>query len=166
MPGRISTAIGGASVVALTVGLASACGSSGSGGSSGSSKKTMELIVGTKSDDFYVTMECGAEKEAKKLGVKLTVTGPATFSVPQQKPLIDAAQVSKPDALLIAPTDSSALDPDLQKVVKGGTKLIFVDTIVAIEADDTLVLRVKPDNVKIQVTRASVSSLVSTEGKK
>ena len=66
----------------------------------------MELIVGTKSDDFYVTMECGAEAEAKKLGVKLTVTGPATFSVPQQKPLIDAAQVAKPNALLIAPTDS------------------------------------------------------------
>jgi ABC-type sugar transport system substrate-binding protein len=128
MPGRISTAIGGASVVALTVGLASACGSSGSGGSSGSSQKTMELIVGTKSDDFYVTMECGAEKEAKKLGVKLTVTGPASFSVPQQKPLIDSAEVTKPDALIVAPTDSAALDPDLLKVQKGGTKVIFVDT--------------------------------------
>jgi ABC-type sugar transport system substrate-binding protein len=137
MPGRISTAIGGASIVALTVGMVSACGSSnssggggggGNGGSKSGSGKTMELIVGTKSDDFYVTMECGAEQEAKKLGVKLTVTGPATFSVPQQKPLIDAAQVSKPDALLIAPTDSAALDPDLQKVVQGGTKLIFVDT--------------------------------------
>jgi preprotein translocase subunit YajC len=41
----------------------------------------------------------------------------------------------------------------------------IVGTIVAIE-DDMLVLRVKPDNVKIQVTRASVSSLVSSEGKK
>jgi ribose transport system substrate-binding protein len=125
MPGRIITAVGGVSVVALTVGLVSACGSS-SGGSSG--KKTEDLIVGTKSDDFYVTMECGAEAEAKKLGVKLTVTGPATFSVPQQKPLIDAAQVSKPDALLVAPTDSQALDPDLLKVKKNGTKIIFVDT--------------------------------------
>jgi len=126
MPTRISSSIGGVSVLVLAVGLASACGSSGSG--SGSSAKTMELIVGTKSDDFYVTMECGAEKEAKKLGVKLTVTGPATFSIPEQKPLIDGAEVSKPDALLVAPTDASALDPDLLKVQKGGTKLIFVDT--------------------------------------
>jgi ABC-type sugar transport system substrate-binding protein len=126
MPGRITTAVGGMSVVALTVGLVSACGSSSGGGSS--AKKTEELIVGTKSDDFYVTMECGAEAEAKKLGVKLTVTGPATFSVPQQKPLIDAAEVSKPDALLVAPTDSQALDPDLLKVKKNGTKIIFVDT--------------------------------------
>ncbi len=47
-------------------------------------------------------------------------------------------------------------------VTSGG----IVGTIVAIEGDDTLVLRVKPDNVKIQVTRASVSSLVSSEGKK
>lgn len=42
----------------------------------------------------------------------------------------------------------------------------IVGTIVSIESDDTLVLRVKPDNVKIQVARSSVSSLVSPEGKK
>src|SRR5579883_1382394 len=42
----------------------------------------------------------------------------------------------------------------------------IVGTIVAIESDDTLVLRVKPDNVKLQVARSAVSSLVSSEGKK
>jgi preprotein translocase subunit YajC len=42
-------------------------------------------------------------------------------------------------------------------VTNGG----IVGTIVAIEGDDTLVIRVKPDNVKIQVTRGSVSSLIS-----
>ena len=46
-------------------------------------------------------------------------------------------------------------------VTSGG----IVGTVVAIEGDDTLVLRVKPDNLKIQVTRASVSSLVSGENK-
>jgi len=35
----------------------------------------------------------------------------------------------------------------------------IIGTIVAIE-DDTLVLRVKPDNVKIQVARSSVSSMI------
>ena len=42
----------------------------------------------------------------------------------------------------------------------------IVGTIVAIESDDMLVLRVKPDNVKIQVARSAVSSLVTGEGKK
>lgn len=124
MRSRLTVTIAGVAVLALTATTASACSSSGGS----SSKKTMELIVGTKSDDFYVSMECGAKKEAQKLGVKLTMTGPATFSVPQQKPLIDAAQVTKPDALLVAPTDTSGLDPDLLKVQKNGTKLIFVDT--------------------------------------
>ncbi len=41
----------------------------------------------------------------------------------------------------------------------------IVGTIVAVNADDTLILRVKPDNVKLQVSRASVSSLASEEKK-
>jgi preprotein translocase subunit YajC len=47
-------------------------------------------------------------------------------------------------------------------VTSGG----IVGTIVSIEGDDTLILRVKPDNVKIQVSRGSVSSLVVAEVKK
>ena len=41
----------------------------------------------------------------------------------------------------------------------------IVGSIVSIGEDDTLVLRVKPDNIKIQVARSSVSSLVSKEAK-
>ena len=85
MRSRLTVTLTGVAVIALAAAAAAGCGSSSSKGSS-SSPKTMELIVGTKSDDFYVTMECGAEAEAKKLGVKLTVTGPATFSIPEQKP--------------------------------------------------------------------------------
>jgi ribose transport system substrate-binding protein len=73
-------------------------------------------------------MACGAEQEASALGVKLTANGPSSFSVPAQKPLIDNVEVSKPNALLVAPTDVSKLDPDLQKIQSGGTKVIFVDT--------------------------------------
>jgi preprotein translocase subunit YajC len=42
-------------------------------------------------------------------------------------------------------------------VTSGG----IVGTIVTIDSD-TLVLRVKPDNIKLQVARSSVSSLVSS----
>jgi preprotein translocase subunit YajC len=40
----------------------------------------------------------------------------------------------------------------------------IVGTIVTIGDDDTLVLRVKPDNVKLQVARSAVSSLVTGPG--
>ena len=42
----------------------------------------------------------------------------------------------------------------------------IVGTIVAIHEDDTVILRVKPDNVKLQVARSAVSSLISPEAKK
>lgn len=42
----------------------------------------------------------------------------------------------------------------------------MVGTIVTINADDTLILRVKPDNIKIQVARSAVAGLVNTEEKK
>lgn len=41
----------------------------------------------------------------------------------------------------------------------------IVGTIVTINNDDTLILRVKPDNVKLQVARSSVTSLVTEEKK-
>ena len=47
-------------------------------------------------------------------------------------------------------------------VTSGG----IVGTIVSIDGDETLVLRVKPDNVKIQVARSAVSSVVSSDVKK
>ena len=46
-------------------------------------------------------------------------------------------------------------------VTSGG----IVGSIVSIGDDDTVVLRVKPDNIKIQVARSSVSSLISKEPK-
>jgi preprotein translocase subunit YajC len=42
----------------------------------------------------------------------------------------------------------------------------IVGAIVSIGDDDTVVLRVKPDNIKIQVSRSSVSSLVKAPDQK
>ena len=55
----------------------------------------------------------------------------------------------------------AGLQNGVEVVTSGG----IIGTVVSID-DDKLVLRVKPDNVKIQVTRSSVSNLVSGEIKK
>jgi preprotein translocase subunit YajC len=57
----------------------------------------------------------------------------------------------------------------LQNLQNGNTVVTnggIVGTIVSIGDDDTLVLRVKPDNIKIQVSRSAVASLVSGEARK
>jgi preprotein translocase subunit YajC len=41
----------------------------------------------------------------------------------------------------------------------------IMGTVVALNDDDTIVLRVKPDGVKMQMARGSVASLVNPEAK-
>jgi preprotein translocase subunit YajC len=41
----------------------------------------------------------------------------------------------------------------------------IVGTIVTINNDDTLILRVKPDNIKLQVARSAVTGLVTDDKK-
>ena len=41
----------------------------------------------------------------------------------------------------------------------------IVGTIIGVNSDDTLILRVKPDNIKLQVSRSSVTGLVQEEKK-
>jgi ABC-type sugar transport system substrate-binding protein len=139
----VPVAVAVASVMALSIaacasgsGGSSSSGATGSSSASGSSASgaaaaknySLELVVGTKSDDFYVTMECGAEAEARALGVSLTVTGPADFSASEQAPILNAIAVSKPDALIVAPTDTKALNPELSRISAEGVKIVFVDT--------------------------------------
>lgn len=143
MAHRKSVRVAGIAVAAVIPMALAACSSgSSSSATSGSSAPStaassagaagksynVELVVGTKSDDFYVTMECGAMAEAKTLGVNLTVTGPADFSAPEQAPILNAVAASKPDALIVAPTDTKALNPELTRIENEGVKVVFVDT--------------------------------------
>ena len=57
----------------------------------------------------------------------------------------------------------------LQALQSGQTVLTnggIIGTIVSIGDDDTLVVRVKPDGVKLQMSRSAVANLVSGELKK
>jgi len=54
----------------------------------------------------------------------------------------------------------------LKELQNGNTVLTsggIIGTIIAINSDDSLILRVKPDNIKIQVARSAVSSLIQQD---
>lgn len=55
----------------------------------------------------------------------------------------------------------SALKAGDHVLTNGG----LIGTVVALNDDDTLVLRVKPDGVKLQMARGSVASLLTVETK-
>ena len=99
-----------------------------------SAKKTYNfvLVAGIASDAFYLTMNKGAQAMAKKLGnVKVQFTGSTEqFSPPTQIPFLNAAIAKKPDAILIAPTDKTALAAPIQRAVAAGIPVITVDTFI------------------------------------
>ena len=75
----------------------------------------VQFIQGVAGDEFYITMQCGMEAEAKKLGVTVTTQGPQKFDPTLQKPILDSVIAAKPDASLIAPTDVTAMQAPLSR---------------------------------------------------
>jgi ribose transport system substrate-binding protein len=118
--------------VALLAGVA-ACGGDDSGaasggGGGGKSRYKVTLITGVKGDAFYGSLGCGAEQAAKRLGVDLEIQGPDAFSPDKQTPVLNAVVASKPDAIMIAPTDAKAMYAPLKQAAAQGIKIVLVDT--------------------------------------
>jgi ribose transport system substrate-binding protein len=88
----------------------------------------IQLLQGVIGDQFYITMQCGAQEEAAKLGVTLNTQGPQKFDPTLQKPIVDSIVAARPDALLVAPTDVQAMQQPLQQAAAAGIKVVLVDT--------------------------------------
>lgn len=145
--GRSSIALLAAAATFAVAGCGSSDdeGSAGTGTSAaGGDARKVTLVTGVKGDEFYITMACGAQSEADKLGVTLDVQSPDEFDPSKQTPIVNAVAASKPDALLIAPTDSAALYAPIKQVADGGAKIVLVDT--TLENDDVAVSQVATDN--------------------
>jgi ribose transport system substrate-binding protein len=96
----------------------------------GKAKKNynIQFIQGVTGDEFYITMRCGIEAEAAKLGVTVKTQGPQKFDPTLQKPILDSVTSAKPDAILIAPTDVTAMQKPLEVAADSGIKVVLVDT--------------------------------------
>jgi ribose transport system substrate-binding protein len=160
-------------VATLATGVA-ACGSDddgggsspGSGASNGSAKKDykMTLIAGVKGDEFYLTMNCGAQEAAKAAGVTLDFQGPDKFDASLQTPIVNAVAASKPDAVLIAPTDTKALYAPIKQLAAGGTKIVLVDT--TLDDPSMAVSQISSDNEKGgEAAAEELTKLIGGKGK-
>jgi|1186.fasta_scaffold06876_2 ribose transport system substrate-binding protein len=122
----------------------SSSGSSGSSGSGGGKNYKLTLVAGVKGDQFYITMNCGAQAEAKKLGATVDFQGPDQFDASLQTPIVNAVAAKNPDAMLIAPTDTKAMFAPIKQVADGGAKIVLVDT--TLENADMAVSQIASDN--------------------
>jgi ribose transport system substrate-binding protein len=136
-------AVAAATAAALSASL-SGCGTADASAAAVSADTTIEMITAAQNNSFYLTMECGAAVEARKLGINLTVAGPAQDTAADQLPLVQGVIVGNPDALIISPAvgaaspptaaeagSSSSLTQALYGAQENDTKVVFTDTSVA-----------------------------------
>jgi ribose transport system substrate-binding protein len=139
--------------VALAVAVSAlgvaACGdddddAAGDGGGGGQEEYELALIAGVKGDEFYITMNCGAQAKAKELGVSVEFQGPDKFDASLQTPIVNAVTADQPDAILIAPTDVKAMYVPIKQAADAGIKIVLVDT--TLEQPDMAVSQIASDN--------------------
>ncbi len=93
-------------------------------------KFSIALVPGLTTDAFYITMRKGAQAAADALGVELVFQGGPEFNPTVQVPVLDAVIARQPDAILIAPTDTTQLIEPLRKANDAGIPVITVDTFI------------------------------------
>jgi ribose transport system substrate-binding protein len=109
-------------------------------------------------------MNCGAQAKAKELGVQLDFQGPQEFDASQQTPIVNAVAAKKPDAVLIAPTDTKALYAPIKQMADAGTKIVLVDT--TLDQPDMAVSQIASDNEAGGKTAAeALAKLIGGSGK-
>lgn len=126
-----------AAAAVLTTGALAACGAAeqatpagGSGGSTaeGAAPRSMVFVQGVAGDEFYISMQCGIQAAAQAANFTVDVQGPEKFDPTLQKPIIDSVVARKPAALLVAPTDVTAMQAPLKAAADAGIKVVLVDT--------------------------------------
>ncbi|MFV0387066.1 ABC transporter substrate-binding protein [Paracoccus sp. (in: a-proteobacteria)] len=93
-------------------------------------KIDITLVPGLTTDAFYITMNRGAQAAAEALGITVDFQGAEEFDPVLQTPVLDAVIGRQPDAILIAPTDSTQMIEPLRRAAQADIPVITVDTFI------------------------------------
>ena len=129
MNSRIKRLIAGAAAATTVASSLVAFGATGASIAGASTHYTIDYNVGAASDPFFLTMEAGAKAEAHKLGVTLNWNGnPTDYSPTTQLPILTTQINQHPNAIVVAPTDTQALETTIASAVNSGIKVLNVDS--------------------------------------
>lgn len=113
-----AAALSALSLAACSSGTSSSTASSD--GSSSGKQHTIAFIPGCTCDPYYSTETQGFQDAAKAAGVTAIVQGPANFQASEQIPVLQAVAQKHPDAIVIDPTDATALAAPIEAAVAQG----------------------------------------------
>jgi ribose transport system substrate-binding protein len=117
-------------------------------GGAGNQGDTLNIafVNAVPSDEYSVGLECGAKEAiSAQSGASLNYQASKDWDAAQQKSVLDSILATKPNALLVVPTDATALQKPLADVAAGGVKVVLLDTSVTDPSFS--VSRIATDNV-------------------
>ena len=136
--------------LALGIGLLAGCSSGGSGSGSGSGSQTpsgsgsqtssdakIALITMDSIDQHWVTLNEGAQKAAKELGVTVDFMAPNTKDDALQIEQVNNAVSGGYDAILVAANGPDAISGALKEAAAAGVKIVYVDSPANVDAAAT-----------------------------
>ncbi|RFU82926.1 transporter [Streptomyces triticagri] len=151
VPGTALGAPGSGRRGALRLGLVAVCVAAVLGamtlfnsGSSGGGTTKVGMSLSTLGNPFFVQMKAGAQAEAEKLGVDLTVTD-AQDDASEQADQLQNFSGEGMHAIVVNPVDSDAVAPGIRAARKAEVPVIAADRAVNGETTDSLVAS---DNVE------------------
>ena len=95
------------------------------------------LITMDSIDQHWVSLNEGAQKAAKELGVTVTYMAPNTKDDAQQIEQVNNAVASGCQAIIVAANGPDAITSALQEAVSSGVKIIYVDSPANMDAEAT-----------------------------
>jgi ribose transport system substrate-binding protein len=116
--------------VLLSLSALSACGDDGSSTSGDADTYSVGLVLGSGNSPFYSTVQTGAEAKAEELGVELVVQSASKWDPVAQTAIIDGLIAKKVDAMVVVPTDATALIAPLQRAYDAGITVVTIDTAI------------------------------------
>lgn len=121
-------------------------GNTAADASDSSAPKTTRIafVAAQMHSTYFEVMKCGAKAAAAENNVDLDWQGDPDWALQTQLPLIQAAVQSKPDGLVLVPTDPKALVNTVEGIMKDGIPVITVDGSLDQPVD---VQNIRTDNI-------------------
>lgn len=95
------------------------------------------LITMDSIDQHWITLNEGAQKAAKELGVSVTFLSPNTKDDAQQIECVNNAVAGGYNAIMVAANGPDAISSALEEAQKAGIKIIYVDSPANVKAEAT-----------------------------
>ncbi len=104
---------------------------------SGASGGKVALITMDSIDQHWITLNEGAQKAAKELGVEVTFMSPNTKDDAQQIECVNNAVAGGYGAILVAANGPDAISSALKEAASAGIKIVYVDSPANVDAEAT-----------------------------